>query len=616
MKNHIAGMQVDKTTGELKPSNWMQKLTSNNPNDIAPAVYEGVKQMGPAVFHQTQQFATPQYIAQQKARGTAAQATTAAQTTAAQTGATQATTAQQLAGYQQELQTLRATPSDQRTPQQVQRMEDLQNLVLGSNPQAAWTPIAGQKPYQHNGTGPYFMAFRSNKGLGVMERPMPPDFKPTLTSTQLPVQGWAYDEHGKIMSTEFSKETGEELPNARNYTRAIPPAFLGRLTKSNYVTSDNAGNATYHSVTSMAGPPGQVGQTAPGTSGLNEPATVAPSAPGAQTQPSTIPQPTARQTKAGVNPPGTPTPNSPAHGAAVAPPHDTPAAQNFRNPQSPASYTPPASVAEANTLDPRDPDWQPDPNDLRQVYAKLKYDGGEQSFKYPANPKWLPAATDSWMMAHGMKPGDVDTTAERTAFHAMRDAAPSINYTVGLMEKAMGITSNMTPEQKRAIINQNNGPEAAFSQWLKMGAYKNGVSPGDLNSQINQNAALDALVGTAPWIKNGRNKQVYADIQQHLPNVNKDSIGQMYDKLTGMQDIFNRNIGAYNTRHHYSSDYAGSPSATPQPTQQAAPPPPGPQTHIFNADAWAADPKNKGQDVNAAIAQAKQAGYKILQKAH
>lgn len=605
MKQHINGLQLDKKTGELKPSSWWQKLTSNNPNDIAPAVYEGVKNMGPAVYHQTQQFANPQYIAQQKARGQAAQATTAAQTTAAQTAQTQATTAQQLAGYQQELQGLRAIPSDQRTPEQTQRMGDLQDLVLNSNPAAKFTPIGSQKPYQHNGAGQYFMAFKGQNGQ-VVERPMPPGFKPTLTNTQLPVMGVAYDETGKPMWTAFDKETGDELPNSRNYTRAIPPAYLQRLTKSSYVTADNAGNVTNHSVSSIIGPVGQIGQTAPGTAGKTEPNEAQPPSPAQVT-----PAPNAHPGHTQAN--QTPQPGVAQFGAAAAPPHGTPAASLARNPNSPASsagYT----VAAANKLDPKDPDWQPNPNDMVQVWAKRRYDGGEnyQQVAIPANPKWLKNGVEQFMAAHGMDPGDIDSTAERTAFHAMHEAYPSINRTIGLLEQAMGMNSSMTEQQRRAIVNKNNGPEAAFNQWLKMGEYKNGISPGDLSNQINQNVALSALTGTAPWTKIGRNKQVYQDIQQHLPNVNKDSLGQMYDKLTGMRQIFDDQLSSYNTLHHrparYGMDVVTNQQSTAAPVHQA---PPTPQSHVFNADAWAT--ANQGKDVNAAIAEAKKQGYKVMQ---
>jgi hypothetical protein len=132
MKQHVAGQQLDKKTGQLKPQQGsiLERIfKSDDPAAQSLAVYQGAQALGPPVYHQAAPFLTPQY---QQYMKTQAQ-------TAALTGqnelATQQTTAQKNV-LQQELNTLNAKRPADLSDEDVERRDQLGD-ILGQPTEAA-----------------------------------------------------------------------------------------------------------------------------------------------------------------------------------------------------------------------------------------------------------------------------------------------------------------------------------------------------------------------------------------------------------------------------------------------------------------------------------------------
>lgn len=119
MKQHVAGEQIDKKTGQLKPQQGSiaSRLFQTQDQAAVPlAAYQAAQALGPAVYHQTAAFDTPQYRAY---------AQTQAQTATAENEAQRS--AQQLAAVkgQQEIEYNRLLTKVNRTPEENAQLDAL-----------------------------------------------------------------------------------------------------------------------------------------------------------------------------------------------------------------------------------------------------------------------------------------------------------------------------------------------------------------------------------------------------------------------------------------------------------------------------------------------------------
>jgi hypothetical protein len=125
MKQHVAGEQVDKKTGQLKPqaTPLLQRLTNGqDPAAQSLAVYQAAQRLGPPIMHQIAPFLTPQYQAYAKTQAQTAGLTNqnalAAQQTTAQMGA-----------IQSEFNQLSSVPRDQLSPEKQDRLDQLGDFL-------------------------------------------------------------------------------------------------------------------------------------------------------------------------------------------------------------------------------------------------------------------------------------------------------------------------------------------------------------------------------------------------------------------------------------------------------------------------------------------------------
>jgi len=89
MKQHVAGEQIDKKTGQLKPQSGsiLSRLTqSQDPAAQSVAAYQAAQKLGPPVYHQTAAFQTPQYQAYARTQAQTAGITAQGQLATAQEG--------------------------------------------------------------------------------------------------------------------------------------------------------------------------------------------------------------------------------------------------------------------------------------------------------------------------------------------------------------------------------------------------------------------------------------------------------------------------------------------------------------------------------------------------
>lgn len=132
MKQHVAGEQIDKKTGQLKPQQGSiasRLFQTQDPAAIPLAAYQAAQALGPPVLHQIAPFQTPQYQAYAKTQAQTAGLTNqnalAAQQSAAQKGT-----------LQTELNTLNAKRPEDLSDQERERRDQLGD-VLGQPTEAA-----------------------------------------------------------------------------------------------------------------------------------------------------------------------------------------------------------------------------------------------------------------------------------------------------------------------------------------------------------------------------------------------------------------------------------------------------------------------------------------------
>jgi hypothetical protein len=125
MGQHVEGQDIDKKTGQPKPSkdNLFTRIFNNpDPAAVPAAVYEAYKQVGPPAMHEAQPYLSPQYQAQLQAKRALGVGQLQGQID------TQ-TIQHQQAGMQQELNTLNAKPEAEKTDDDRQRVDEL-NVAL------------------------------------------------------------------------------------------------------------------------------------------------------------------------------------------------------------------------------------------------------------------------------------------------------------------------------------------------------------------------------------------------------------------------------------------------------------------------------------------------------
>ena len=463
---HIQAQKTDKKTGKQVPDqgNLLQRIFKpNDPAEIAPAIYEGMQKTGPPVFHQIAPFLTPDYQAKVQQRAQT-------QGTAAQTAQTVQQNQQTMAANKQEFDQLNSSTTPL-TPQQEQRKQQLYNAITlnpstaagAPNPGTKWLPIPGSRPYEKDpGSGQYYMAVRNPTNGAVVDRLMPPDFKPTPTSVMQGRPAWSKDETGKYYQALYSKDTDQELPGTRNYGVQPPRNIVGNLNSSSHTDANGVTTKT----SAWAGP----------AAGPAEPTSATPpAAPGAQpSATTTTPAPQSNTTA----PPLQPHPGQGTSGALHTLPPNVP---KFAAPIDPSK----PSVA------PYAPNgWPTDPNPNVPGWAYRLNTGQAKQSDVPSS---LRSSVSNYMTKNNIETVLPETAALQNSEAAMKDVAPALTTAMNLLEP----------------YKDQGGLFDALGQRMKYGEYKIGMNPGPVQTAINQWTAFAKIAAASPWSKVGRGITIF-----------------------------------------------------------------------------------------------------------